>query len=478
VTRKREGWAVAAVLLAGFALRMFFLFLPVSLDDDTAVYAELARNWFHHGVYGFTLDHGIDPTLIRLPGYPFFFGVIFAIFGDNHLRPAMVVQALVDLAGCWLLFDCVRREVGKRAGWAALLLAALCPFTAAYTAAGMTESLSLNCVTLAIWSLTKMVRRAREGKSTAWPRLGLVGGLGYALVLRPDGVLLAAAFCAGLFWYTQWPAGTGRPSRGQPGLGRALRLAVTAGLLAGLPLIPWTVRNYQTFHVFQPIAPRYANNPGEFAPVGFFRWMRTWSVNFVDAGTVFWNLDDTIDPADVPARACWGAQQCRETAQLIAEHNALKDVPPAMDARFEALAAERIRERPWDYYGVYPLWRVTDMVLWPRTELFAVNIYWWRVADHPWDSAIALGLGLINLVYVGLAVVGFVRRKVPLAGALLGFVVLRCLLLATVENPEQRYTMVLYPVLILAAACAFAGRDEGPKTMQGAGERERIAVRG
>ncbi|MGB7135597.1 MAG: glycosyltransferase family 39 protein, partial [Acidobacteriaceae bacterium] len=210
MTRRREEWAVAAVLLAGFALRMFFLFLPVSLDDDTAVYAELARNWFHHGVYGFTNGRVLSPTLIRLPGYPFFFGVIFGLFGNHHLQPAMVVQALADLAGCWLLFDCVRTEVGRRAGWAALLLAALCPFTAAYSVAGMTESLSLNCVTLAFWSLTKVVRRAREGRSTAWPMLTLAVGLGYALVLRPDGVLLAAAFSAGLFWYARKSAGPRR----------------------------------------------------------------------------------------------------------------------------------------------------------------------------------------------------------------------------------------------------------------------------
>lgn len=466
MSTKREWRLVGAILAAAFALRLFFLFLPVSFDDDTTAYAELARNWFHHGVYGFTGDTGIDPTLIRLPGYPLFFGIVFSLFG-NHLRPAMIVQALVGVAGCWLLFDCVRTEVSRRAGWAALLLAAFCPFTAAYSVAGMTESLSLNCVTLAIWSLTKIVRRTREGRSTAWPMLGLVAGMGYALVLRPDGLLLAAAFSAGLFWYTRRPAGRGR----------ALRLGLIAGLLALLPLVPWTLRNNETFHVFQPIAPRYANNPGEFAPVGFFRWMRTWSVNFIDAGTVFWNLDDTIDPADVPARACWGAAQCAQTAELIAEHNQAKEVPPALDAKFAALAAERIRERPWDYYLFYPLWRVTDMWLWPRTELFNVNIYWWRFAGHPIDSTIAIGLGLINLGLLSLAVVGFLRRRVPVAGALLGFVVLRCILLATVENPEQRYTMLLYPIVILAAACAFARSHQGPDSPPAlAREPQRIAA--
>jgi hypothetical protein len=35
--------------------------MPLSLDDDTTAYTELARNWFHHGIYGF-LQWRHDPT--------------------------------------------------------------------------------------------------------------------------------------------------------------------------------------------------------------------------------------------------------------------------------------------------------------------------------------------------------------------------------------------------------------------------------
>ena len=79
--------------------------------------------------------------------------------------------------------------------------------------------------------------------------------------------------------------------------------------------------------------------------------------------------------------------------------------------KFAALAAERIRERPLRYYVVLPLWRVADMWVWPRTERFPVNIWWWDVSDHPGESAIAIGLGLVNLAYLALAVVGFRTAK-------------------------------------------------------------------
>jgi 4-amino-4-deoxy-L-arabinose transferase-like glycosyltransferase len=441
---RRERWAVGVVLAAGLVYRLLFLLLPLSLDDDTTAYVELARNWFHHGVYGFSRSDAIAPTLIRLPGYPLFLGTVFAVFGD-HLRAAMVIQALADVAACWLLWDCARREVSRRAGWAVLLLAVFCPFTAVYAVTGLTESLSIVCASLAIWALARVVRAVRAGEQARGPLLALVAAMAYGILLRPDGVLLAAAFCAGLFWTTRRAAG----------MGRAMRVAVLTGVLAGLPLIPWTVRNWRTLHVVQPLAPRYVNNPGEFVPVGFFRWMRTWSLNFVDAGTVFWNLNGTIDAEDVPARACSTEAQCRETAALIEEHNQREAVTPEMDARFGALAAERIREHPLQYYVVLPLGRVADMWLWPRTERFPLNIWWWDLGDHPGDSAMAIGLGVVNLGYVGLAAWGFARRRVPLRAVLLGYILLRCILLGTMENPEQRYTLMMFPMVFLAAGCAL-----------------------
>jgi len=81
------------------------------------------------------------------------------------------------------------------------------------------------------------------------------------------------------------------------------------------------------------------------------------------------------------------------------------------------------------------------------------------VGDHPKQSAIAIGTGLVNLGYLRLAVWGFARRKVPLKGVLLVYIVLRCILLGTMENPEQRYTLMMFPMVFLAAGCAVAGRS-------------------
>jgi hypothetical protein len=65
-------------------------------------------------------------------------------------------------------------------------------------------------------------------------------------------------------------------------------------------------------------------------------------------------------------------------------------------------------------------------------------------------------LGIINLVYVGAAFAGLARgRFAPHLGLLLTFVVLRSAFLGTLENPEPRYTLECYPVLIVLAAALF-----------------------
>jgi hypothetical protein len=445
-----QRWQWLAILLAtGFALRMFFWFLPVSYDDDTAVYTELATNWFHHGVYGFAGDGVIHPTLIRLPGYPLFLGLSFLVFGAGHIRAVLILQALIDLTACWCLYDCMRTEVSDRAGWIALILAIFCPFTAGYTATGLSESLSISCIAFSIWLGACLLRALRGGGRIRWHLLALGLVLGYAMLLRPDGVLLVAAFCFGVFWY----------ARGSVGMRLALRLITLIGLIAVLPLLPWTVRNYRTFHVVQPLAPRHVNDPGEFVTLGFYRWLRTWSVEYVTTGNVFWNVgSEKLDMEDLTPRAFYSAGQRAETEALIDAYNEHVSITPELDRRFGELAAERIHERPLSYYLYVPTLRVLDMWLRPRTELFNVDVFWWRFGQHPVDSVIAVFLGLLNLAYVVAAAVGFGRGRVPLAIALLGYLALRCVLLGTMENPEARYTVEVFPILFVAAASTLAGR--------------------
>jgi hypothetical protein len=155
-----------------------------------------------------------------------------------------------------------------------------------------------------------------------------------------------------------------------------------------------------------------------------------------------------------------GASSRDATLAIIADYNQSQDLTPELDARFGDLAGARIRAHPVRYYLVLPLLRIADMWLRPRTEILPPDVRWWEFNDDTKQSVTAVGLGLLNLAYVGAAVLALLRRRpgIRWAGLLLCFVLLRSAFLGTLENPEPRYTLECYPVIIvLAAACVVMG---------------------
>jgi hypothetical protein len=66
---------------------------------------------------------------------------------------------------------------------------------------------------------------------------------------------------------------------------------------------------------------------------------------------------------------------------------------------------------------------------------------------------------------VGAAFAGLLRGQFsPHIGVLLTFVMLRSLFLGTLENPEPRYTLECYPVVIVLAAALFREKYRAPKS--------------
>jgi hypothetical protein len=236
---------------------------------------------------------------------------------------------------------------------------------------------------------------------------------------------------------------------------------VVACVIVALPLCAWTVRNWRVFHVFQPISPKYANDPGEEVPYGFMRWYRTWAIGFPATVNVYWQYDgDLILMNDLPARAFDSSQQKAETVRIVAEYNQESASTPAVDAAFSRLAEERVRANPFRYYAELPVARLADMWFRPRIEYMRIPLDWWRVGAHPWNSVRAYAMGALNFLYLALACFGLWkwRRGGVVVWAMVVFVLLRCALLLTIDNSEPRYTMECYPVVIALAALAFAQR--------------------
>src|SRR4051794_29790844 len=85
---------------AGVILRSIFLIRFPGVVTDSFVYGDIAKNWLQHGIYGLSGTDEISPTYIRLPGYPAFLALIFAIFGMEHYRAVLVTQLFVEIGTC------------------------------------------------------------------------------------------------------------------------------------------------------------------------------------------------------------------------------------------------------------------------------------------------------------------------------------------------------------------------------------------
>jgi 4-amino-4-deoxy-L-arabinose transferase-like glycosyltransferase len=440
------------ITLAGIALRLFFFFQYPAITNDSRIYADLATNWLQHGVYGETQLDQIVPTDARLPGYPAFLAAIFALFGAGSFKAVLLAQIVLDLLTCLLIADLTRRTVSERAARIAFVLACLCPFLANYSAAALTETLEIFFTVLAL-DLTSIGLDAlatispARGVWKAWAASG--AAIAACILLRPDGGILLAS--VGVYLLLPiW-----KRSRENRSVVPVLIAGILFSLFALAPLVPWTIRNFRTLHHFQPLAPRYATEQDELAPRGFNRWVKTWIADYTSVEEFYWSVPgDNLDAGKLPKRAFDSAEQKEKALALIADYNQSQQITPDLDARFGDLAAERIRAHPVRYYVVLPVLRIADMWLRPRTEILPPDPRWWEFNDEVSSSVLAVALGIVNLAYIGAACLALLRGRFQIRylGLFLIFVVLRSVFLGTLENPESRYTLECYPVMILLAS--------------------------
>ena len=455
VRRHLRFFLVVTLVAAG--LRLLFIFRFPGITTDSFVYGDIAKNWLRHGIYGLSGPDEISATYIRLPGYPAFLAAVFAVFGMEHYRAVLVVQMFVDIATCLVIADMARRLISPRAAKGAFLLAAICPFLASYAAAALTETLEIFFTAIAL-DFAIVGLTAAKGMGS-W--LGCGVSIAGAILLRPDGGLLLLAI--ELYLLVMLVRGlrnktrAGAPAPHSLAVSHNLKAGVILALVSLAPLVPWTLRNMRTLHRFQPLAPRYANEEDEFVPAGFNRWVKTWIADYASVEEVYWPVPGgSVDAENLPTRAFDSETQRQQTVELLTDYNNVLHVTPELDVRFAALADERNRAAPLRYYLWLPFARIADMWIRPRTETLPSDTRWWEFNDDPKWSALAIMLGIVGLAYVVLAAIGLAKgRALAYLGLLLTFGLLRSVFLGTLENPEPRYTLECYPVVILLASFIF-----------------------
>lgn len=454
--------------LAGLALRLLFALKFPVLEGDGQVYAQYAGNWLHHGILG-PLDNGVPvPSCIRLPGYPAFLAAIFALFRSDNLHNVLRVQVFIDMATCYVVARGAFKLFSASAARWAFWIAALCPFTANYVAMPLTETLSICFSAVALFAAARLARELTSASNTpvsfkddgqvrnASVEAGI--SIAGAVLLRPDGGLLLISSTLVMAWLLL------KARKNSASISR-MRKIVVAGMVVGAialaPLVPWTVRNWRDVHVFQPLAPRYANAPDEYVPTGVNRWVKTWLIDYQSVEDVYWKIStepdaEPVDVSALPMHAFNSAEEYARVAKLLDDYDSAKRLTPELDARFEAIARERIRAHRFAYYFSLPLTRMLDMWFRPRTEMLPIDHYW--APEDPIERTISWSFIALNALLVTSGIWGMARAPKDAAWKMLvAYVVLRSLFLTSLENPEPRYVLECFPVMIAFAGVAIAG---------------------
>jgi hypothetical protein len=483
VTR-RSGIALALVCLA-LAIRLTFaLAMPSDEPDDGRMYSLFAHNIIANGVYSNDEEAPFNATYVRVPGYPLFLAAIYSVFGDGNNTAVRVVQALLDTCTCLLValvaltwspraWDTDRRQ---RAALAALALAAVCPFVAIYVTTILTETLAC---TLGMGVLLCASLALRDGgPRRLWALTGVLGGL--MTMVRPEsGLYMAAVGLALVFGDSPRRSGNGDSPRSPRWQWRKLvwsGMALSAGFL--VVLAPWTIRNATLFRTFQPLNPRTLSMPGEFAAEGYAVWLRSWIDHPRYVGPLLFAVDrDPINIAQVPDRAFDSAAEREEVASLFRRYNTpgspadadeeghvpLVGMTPEIDAAFADIGRARAARHPFRHYVVLPAKRAIMLWFDPHADYYPFGGYLFPWASLDPDRHQQFWLPLFVALTLVWTLTGWLgalalwrapdSRQWLLLAALV--IIPRLILLASMENPEPRYTMEFFPVITAVGGCAL-----------------------
>jgi 4-amino-4-deoxy-L-arabinose transferase-like glycosyltransferase len=194
------------------------------------------------------------PTIWKMPLYPLWVGGLYTVLGPDPDR-VLLVQTLLGPATIALTWALGRRLFTPLVGLGAAAVVAVYPNAWQYEARLYSEALA---VPLAILLAIVVLDR------TPTPKRALLAGavLAANVYVRPSAILLIAGVLVA-FWAAA-------------GLRRGSVLAVAAGLVVVVALVPWQARTYHLEGEFVPLSTQDAALYGTFndeaADDPFFRW--------------------------------------------------------------------------------------------------------------------------------------------------------------------------------------------------------------
>jgi 4-amino-4-deoxy-L-arabinose transferase-like glycosyltransferase len=229
--------ALGLILLLGFGLRAYRVAEPLaSPGDDAHAYYALSKSLYVEGSYGGPTFHDSSDWS---PGAPLLYAASFYATGGAHEGVGRIVETLLGLAAIIVVFALGKRIACGPAGLAAAFAVAVYPPFIHSTGALMSEPPAIFTLPAAVLAF---LWASDQQRLRAWLLPGLLFGL--TALIRPEYLVVGAAFVVLAL------IKVGRERGWRPGAkGAALLLVAFV-----LPMVPWTIRNYDVLGRFVPIS--------------------------------------------------------------------------------------------------------------------------------------------------------------------------------------------------------------------------------
>jgi 4-amino-4-deoxy-L-arabinose transferase-like glycosyltransferase len=431
----RVRWvAVAAVALVAGALGLRLAYVDATpgytLRHDARDYDIHARSIAEGQGFSKTLAHG-RPTAFRPPGYPYFLGGVYKVFGveraqnPRRLHVARVAQAFVGTGVVALVGVLAAQLWGWGVGLLALALSAVYVPLITVGGAVMSEPL-FDLFMLA--ALVAAVAHRRSAHRYRWALLA--GGLGgLAILTRANALILLLPLVWAVWDVRPWRAGAGgrRAATGGRSRLRIWRAAVgppvVLVVVALLTVTPWTIRNAVELHAFVPVSTQLGS---------------------ALAGT----YNDAVR-ADTQNPAAWqGLKHIPDYANLFEQVDRTPE--PVLEGELRRAALRYIAHHPL-FVATVGWWntrRMLELAGRRRSRATAATI----TINHKWADR-----GIVCFwIVAGLALAGLATRRARRAPAFVWAVpvlMFLSVIFLVVETP--RYRTPIDPFLVLLAAAAL-----------------------
>lgn len=225
-------FTILALTLTGVGLRFWWIAnVPNTPISDFGVYHEMARNVFLHNGYSYQ----DIPMAYQGPGYSYALGLFYRVVGNADVFTGMVFNAILSSLTLVALYFVFKKLLKKKAQvCVAYGLAAVLPNFVAYTNVLGSEVLAAFLLVLLV--AVQVSGLPRPAKGTL---LGVLVGL--STLVKPIFLVYPVVLALG-FWLKSksWR--------------ETLTMACTLSLVAGMTILPWTLRNYRVYGEIIPVA--------------------------------------------------------------------------------------------------------------------------------------------------------------------------------------------------------------------------------